>query len=260
MMYSVGASASKLGMHCSDDLDRESTIASSDGPFHDASSNTGTGTIDLLSGDESDFGEDRKPSPAPSFDSDDDIEVIDVVRRGSPPPPSAFEDTKPKFEDTKPKFEDTKPARGRGAPRGPTQRLTEAMQAQIVSLREAGWTNKAIGEHIDRSPNTVNSFLRSRKKRIEALISDLPGSRPIKGLPAAGRSRVAKQEDVKPNVRLSVPTPRARATTKRERDTGAAFGFDQEDLLDVKPGKRPKKEEPFYVSKGTTGRESIASS
>ncbi|KAJ1030516.1 hypothetical protein NDA16_001425 [Ustilago loliicola] len=245
-MNTISPSVSEFGA-INENFDRESTVASSDGPFTDAACNTGTETIDLISDSQSSFGDDqnmdRKPSPAPSFASDGSIEVVDFIQRG-PPPPAFFEDEKPAFEDMKPALEETKPRTLRNRPSGPIQRLTEAMQAQIVSLREAGWTIDQIAEHIDRSRSTVNSFIQRRKKRIQALIGELPGSRPPRPPAVAGAKRGVKEEDIKPFMNAPGPSQR-RKVAKRETNHAPGFDFETDDLLDVKPTVRAKKEDPL---------------
>lgn len=241
---SFSPSASQLGAS-SDSFDRESTVASSDEQFNDSASNTCTETIDLLSDTESSLGDDegvdRKPSPAPSFSRDDSVEVVDFIQRG--PPRSAFsDDQKPALEDMKPYFDDTKPQPTRNHPTGP--RLTEAQKVQIVSLREAGWTHPQIAEHIGRNVSTVNSFLARRRYKIHAMLADIPGSRPLPPPGAARGTKRAKQEGVKPTVNAAGPSKRRRVANQ---EPCSARGFDSEtqDLLDVKPTVRAKKEEPL---------------
>ena len=211
--------------------DRETTVAPSESCYSsDATSDTEV--IDLLDDDGSDFGDDgadRKASPAPTTaSSSSSVQVLATVKAPTPPPQP----------------DENKPIVRRGRQPGSTIQgfLTDAQQAQIVSLREAGWNNIRIAEHLNRSPNTISSFLRRRRLRINQLVATLPGS--IPPAPKAGRTQplVPKAEDVKPN--LAGPAGRGRVP-KRERDVAPSLGVKQEEPRDTRPAKRAKKEEPL---------------
>lgn len=177
-----------------------------------------------LSDDDDDFIEyleDRKPSPTPTRASS--VEFLDVIYKEDTPFGPMVEN-EPAVE-RKPR-----------APRGPTTRLTVEQEAKIVALREVGWTMPQIAEHINRSRNTINSFIRRRNARINELISTVPGSQPparraVRRQPVQNQQRYEARQDVKPEVVLEGVV----GGNRRAREGGERYRLKNEDEYDVKP-------------------------
>lgn len=176
-----------------------------------------------LSDDDDDFFEyleDHKPSPTPTRASS--VEFLDIIYKEDSPFGAVVE-SKPAV--------DRKPQIARRGPLGP--RLTPEQEAKIVALREAGWTMPRIAEHLNRSKNTINSFIRRRNARISELISTVPGSqlparRAIRRQPVQNQQRFVVAQDVKPEVVLEGVVGGGRPARGR-------YNFKNEDEGDVKP-------------------------
>lgn len=203
--------------------DGGSTIAPSEDSFSDHTSDTEP--VDMLSDNESEYGDvkpQRKIPSTPTTSSPSSSRSPAGAQSHTPP-------STPKG--TEPEAEAVTPPRGRGRPRGSIP-LTDAHQAQIVALREAGWTCKRIADHINRSPNTIKAFIRRRKIKMDHLISTLPGS-------ASPAQQPAPKTDNTSPTRAGASTGGRPA--KRERTSAAKADSVDSESREAKPSKRARK-------------------